>query len=82
MPLALPQWIARDIATAAGLGLVAAIWATTGLVQVPLHRRLSRGHDPSAIRRLITTNWIRTVLWTGRLGWLAGFGTGEAAALT
>ena len=46
--------------------LLAAVWVTTALVQVPLHRRLSEGYDASSGRRLVTTNWLRTALWSGR----------------
>jgi hypothetical protein len=46
-----------------GLGLVLLIWGTTGLVQVPLHRRLSDRFDAAVHRRLVRTNWIRTVAW-------------------
>lgn len=51
---------------AIGLALLAALWLTTFLVQVPLHRRLERGRDDAAIRRLVRTNWPRTLLWTLR----------------
>lgn len=50
----------------AGLALVAALWATTGLCSVPAHERLSRGWDPGAHLRLVRTNWLRTALWTAR----------------
>jgi len=49
-----------------GLGLVAALWLSTGLLQVPLHSRLSQGYDPLAVRRLVASNWLRTLLWSGR----------------
>lgn len=42
------------------------IHASTFLVQVPLHDRLSAGWDAVAHRRLVGTNWVRTVLWTVR----------------
>ena len=29
-------------------------------------RRLSQGFDGRAHRRLVNTNWLRTVLWSGR----------------
>lgn len=45
---------------------VAAIWASTFLLQVPRHRRLARGFDAAAHAALVRTNWIRTVLWTVR----------------
>ena len=41
-------------------GLVAVNWHSTALIQVPLHRRLAGGFDPSAARRLVVTNWWRT----------------------
>ena len=50
----------------AGLALVVLIWLSTFGVQVPLHRRLSAGFDPSAHLRLVRTNWLRTVAWSVR----------------
>lgn len=50
-----------------GLALVLALWGSTGVVQMPLHRRLGReGHVAPAVRRLVQTNWVRTALWTAR----------------
>lgn len=49
-----------------GFGLALAIWVSTFFVQVPLHDALARGFDADAHRRLVATNWIRTVLWTLR----------------
>lgn len=61
-----PAW--RNSWTAwAGLVLLGIIWASTALLQVPLHLRLERSQDPKAIERLIHTNLIRTVAWTLRL---------------
>lgn len=51
-----------------GLLLLAVIWLSTALLQVPLHRRLDNGHDVAAIRRLVRSNWLRTVAWTARGG--------------
>jgi phage terminase large subunit-like protein len=50
----------------AGLGMVAAVWGVTFLVSVPLHAKLERGKDEAVIRRLVATNWSRTLLWTAR----------------
>ncbi|MEZ4647789.1 MAG: hypothetical protein R3E97_03220 [Candidatus Eisenbacteria bacterium] len=50
----------------AAFGLLIAIWTSTFLLQVPAHGILARGFDRSAHRRLVTTNWIRTVLWSAR----------------
>jgi uncharacterized membrane protein len=49
-----------------GLVLVLVIWLSTFLLQVPQHRRLVNGFDPTAHRRLVRTNWIRTVAWSVR----------------
>jgi hypothetical protein len=49
-----------------GLALLVVIWASTFVVQVPLHRRLESGFDASVHRRLVNTNWVRTVAWTAR----------------
>ncbi len=51
-----------------GWTLLASIWLSTALVQVPLHRRLSAGFDARAARRLVATNWWRTIAWTARAG--------------
>lgn len=47
--------------------VLAAIWASTFLLQVPLHKRLEISRDEAAMRRLVGTNWIRTLGWTLRL---------------
>ena len=60
-----PPGAARGLAWT-GLGLLAGIVVSTVALQVPRHRALSEGFDPSAHRRLVTTNWLRTLLWTGR----------------
>lgn len=56
----------------AGVVLVAALWASTFLVQVPLHRRLEDKFDAATVEQLIQTNWIRTMGWTVR-SFLCGF---------
>jgi hypothetical protein len=68
-PTTMPAWLAW-----VGAIVVGAIWASTGLIQVPLHDRLSLGFDPDAHALLVATNWIRTVGWSARavgLTWIA-----------
>jgi hypothetical protein len=36
------------------------------MLQVPLHQKLSSGFDAAVHRRLVATNWWRTVGWTLR----------------
>ena len=50
----------------AGLALVAVIWLSTALLQVPEHARLASGFDADAHARLVSGNWIRTAAWTLR----------------
>jgi hypothetical protein len=49
-----------------GLGLLGIIWLSTAVSQVPMHHRLQGGFDPSAHRRLVRGNWVRTVAWSLR----------------
>ncbi len=44
--------------------LVVVIWLSTFVLQVPIHNRLRSGKNEAGIRRLVTTNWIRTIAWS------------------
>ena len=46
--------------------VLAGIWIMTGLVQAPIHGRLSAGYSAELIDRLVTSNWWRTIGWTAR----------------
>jgi hypothetical protein len=59
---------AHALAADVGLAGLAGVWLSTFLLQVPCHRRLERGYDEAAIRRLVATNWLRTAAWTLRGG--------------
>jgi hypothetical protein len=50
----------------AGVILLAIIWLSTAFLQVPCHETLSKGIDAAVHRRLVLTNWIRTVAWSLR----------------
>ncbi|QVL30370.1 hypothetical protein KIH39_16095 [Telmatocola sphagniphila] len=60
-----PAGISTELLSA-GLGLLVVIWASTFLLQVPCHERLANGFDPEVHRRLVRTNWIRTIAWSLR----------------
>ena len=62
-----PPGVELALVLAAG-AVLAALWATTALVQVPLHRGLLDDPSTRAMRRLVTTNWVRTIGWTLRGG--------------
>lgn len=49
-----------------GAGLLAVIWTSTVLWQIPLHAALEQGYDASVVRQLVATNWVRTAAWTVR----------------
>lgn len=49
-----------------GLALVVALWLSTAFLQVPCHKKLGQGFDPTTHRRLVNTNWLRTALWSAR----------------
>lgn len=54
------------------LGALLLIWLSTFLLQVPLHERLGTQFDTDAHQKLVSTNWIRTILWSLRSGILLG----------
>ena len=60
-------WLILDkvtIFSAVAFFLVVLIWLSTFTLQVPIHKRLQSGKDKTLIRRLLKTNWIRTVAWS------------------
>mgnify|MGYP000669212371 CR=1 FL=1 len=48
------------------LMLVASLWVSTWLVQIPCHHHLTCRFDPAVHRRLVGTNWFRTAVWSLR----------------
>lgn len=52
----------KDLAFA----LVAMIWFSTFALQVPQHNRLAQAFRRDSHRRLVTTNWVRTICWSLR----------------
>lgn len=49
-----------------GAALLLTVWGATALFQIPAHGALQKQWDADTVRRLVTTNWIRTVAWTAR----------------
>ncbi len=49
-----------------GLILLAIIWISTWVLQVPAHKTLASGFSETAHRKLVNTNWIRTLAWSAR----------------
>lgn len=72
--LGLASWLAYDnkwaLSFLVPFILVLLIWISTFFVQIPMHNQLAAGKDLNAIQRLVSSNWIRTILWTGKALWL------------
>lgn len=84
-----PAWAVQGITVLAlvldppdGVGLVlplvaAVLAGTTVLATIalalPAHERLASGYSAEAHRRLVSTNWVRTIAWTAGMavaGWM------------
>ena len=50
-----------------GFLLVACNWLATAFLQVPCHRRLATSYDADVAKRLVRSNWIRTIAWSVRV---------------
>ncbi len=50
----------------ASCGLLVVAWVSTAVWQIPLHQQLLAGYDEGHVRALVSSNWIRTIAWTGR----------------
>ncbi len=64
---------ALDPVTLVELALIITAWAVTFFVSVPLHEGLQKKRCERDMRRLVQSNWLRTIAWSGAaaLSWLA-----------
>ncbi len=49
-----------------GVVLLAIVWFSTMLLQVPRHKSLGSGFDDGAWKALVASNWVRTIAWSLR----------------
>ena len=42
------------------------VWGLTFFISVPLHQQIADSQDPMAAKKLVLTNWYRTILWSIR----------------
>lgn len=49
-----------------GIILLAIVWLSTALLQVPRHKTLGAGFDDRVCTNLVVSNWIRTIAWSLR----------------
>ena len=60
-PLDLPRWC-----FVLGFAFLLLIWGSTALFQVPYHNQLLDNFDEEIHKKLVTSNWIRTIFWSSR----------------
>ena len=60
-PVGLAWWLPWVGAGVEGIAI-----GTTAFISAPLHERLNAHFNQATLDRLIGTNWIRTIAWTGR----------------
>jgi hypothetical protein len=65
LPLLAAPVLFRTLAIA-NLLLLLVVWYSTWFVQVPLHKVLEQGYCDEVHRRLVQTNWVRTICYTVR----------------
>ena len=75
LPLFSTERIRRNsiMGLVAGMGLLAIVWASTGLLQVPAHNALMNSFSEANHQKLVFSNWIRTIGWTARQVFYCGF---------
>lgn len=61
-------WIEPSPSACVLFVIVGLIWMSTFLIQVPIHNRLAQEWKKEEVTKLITSNWIRTILWSIKLG--------------
>ncbi|MFL5812256.1 MAG: hypothetical protein ACJ763_01660 [Bdellovibrionia bacterium] len=59
-------WSSRTPELWINLGLLLLVWGATAAFSVPCHSQLESGFTESVWRRLVATNWFRTVFWSVR----------------
>ena len=60
-PAVVPAWLLLS-----GFVLLLVAWLSTAFLSVPTHASLEQGFTDAAHARLVSTNWIRTLAWSGR----------------
>ena len=60
----------NDILFTISMTFLILIWISTALLFTSIHQRLTNGYELSLIKKLVKTNWLRTILWSLRLALL------------
>ena len=51
------------------------VWIMTAFIHVPLHSKLGQNYSTHTMQALVSTNWLRTLVWTAQgllLLWMMG----------
>jgi len=67
-----PSGVSRSATFVSG-AFLAAGWVATAVWFAPLHGKFLGEYDLARINQLISTNWLRTLLWSARAGFAAWF---------
>ena len=71
LELAVSLWGAfisgSDLINLSLVACVILIWLSTFFLQVPAHNKLAQGKALHEINFLVSTNWVRTILWSLKL---------------
>lgn len=62
-----------NVPSMAYTAIIVFIWLSTFTFSVPCHKKLYLGKDIKIIKKLISTNWIRTILWSIKASLLCYF---------
>ena len=57
-------WNSKNILIIVSFGILILIWGITGLFFSDAHGKLISGYNELIVNKLVSMNWIRTVLWT------------------
>lgn len=53
-----------DIIAILNILIIVLIWLSTLFLSIPCHNKLKGGHNMQTIKKLVLTNWPRTILWS------------------
>ena len=57
----------NDILFMISIIFLISIWLSTALLFTRIHQKLTEGYEFLLIKKLVKTNWMRTILWSLRL---------------
>lgn len=67
-----PPGLSRGAVFISG-ALLASGWMATAFFFAPLHGKFQGPYNRGLVDRLVTTNWLRTILWSARAGMASWF---------